>query len=195
MNSFFLVIRLISASYRDKNLSHHCNALTTISCHRCVNSCNARSRHRNMMYFWRQICAVYTNICCRQRWPKYFLQSAFPAPWEHIVPGAVFADGHYETLLARHNIEFNFSVLVLNISNASKIESVPSKYLAYICCLWLREAPHCHCGFNIYIYICSEHWDAKYHGDNCQLCNSRWQQMSELNSAALGRETSNQESG
>ena len=154
MNSFFLVIRLISASYRDKNLSHHCNALTSISCHRCVNSCNARSRHRNMMYFWRQICAVYANICCRQRWPKYFLQSAFPAPWEHIVPGAVFADGHYETLLARHNIEFNFSVLVLNISNASKIESVPSKYLAYICCLWLREAPHFHCGFYIYIYIC-----------------------------------------
>ena len=60
---------------------------------------------QNIMYFWRQICAVYTNICCRQRWPKYFLRSTFPAPWEHIVPGAVFADGHYETLLARHNIE------------------------------------------------------------------------------------------
>ena len=41
----FLVVWLISASYRDKNLSHHCNALTTISCHRCVNSCIARSCH------------------------------------------------------------------------------------------------------------------------------------------------------
>ena len=50
-------------------------------------------------------------------------------------------------------------------------------------------------GFIFIFTFVSEHWDAKYHGDNCQLCNSRWQQMSELNSAALGRETSNQESG
>ena len=69
----------------------------------------------------------------------------------------------------------------------------PHQYLK--CCLWLREAPHLHCGFIFLFTFVSEHWDAKYHGDNCQLCNSRWQQMSELNSAALGRETSNQELG
>ena len=45
--------------------------------------------------------------------------------------------------------------ITLNLTSLySKIESVPSKYLAYICCLWLREAPHFHCGFYISIYIC-----------------------------------------
>ena len=77
------------------------------------------------MYFWRQICAVYTNICCRQRWPKYFLRSTFPAPWEHIVPGAVFADGHYETLLARHNIEL--TTLYWSLFLSSSISQIPQK--------------------------------------------------------------------